>query len=125
MNKTLIAILLVVAIFSAGLLLGAAAKPTTVLHVVTVKWKDGTTPDQIAAAVNGVEKMAADYPGIRRIWLRPIKVQGTETGVTHAFVMEFTSEKALADYADSEAQKAWYKVYLPVRELSRTFDITN
>ena len=35
-------------------------KPKSVIHVVTVKWKDGTTPEQIKAAVSGVEKVAAE-----------------------------------------------------------------
>jgi hypothetical protein len=39
--------------------------------------------------------------------------------------MEFASEQALKDYANSEAQKEWYKAYLPIRERSTTFDITN
>jgi hypothetical protein len=126
MKKQYIAMVLAAVLLGAGLLVAAAAnKPTTVLHVVTVKWKDGTTQEQIDAALQGVEKLAADYPGIRRVWLRSIKVQGTETGATHAFVMEFANERALADYANSEAQKTWYEVYLPVRDQSRTFDITN
>jgi hypothetical protein len=39
--------------------------------------------------------------------------------------MEFESEDALKKYADSPAQKEWYKVYLPVRGESRTHDVTN
>jgi hypothetical protein len=39
--------------------------------------------------------------------------------------MEFASEQALKDYAGSAAQKKWYEVYLPIREASTTFDITN
>ena len=100
-------------------------KPKSVIHVVTVKWKDGTTPAQIKAAMDGVEKMAAAYPAIKRVWLRSIKVQSPEVGLSHAFVMEFESEEALKKYAGSKAQKEWYEVYLPIREQSRTHDITN
>jgi hypothetical protein len=39
--------------------------------------------------------------------------------------MEFADEKALADYKDSDAQKVWYKLYLPIRAQSTTHDITN
>ena len=99
-------------------------KPDSVIHVVTVKWKDGTTPEQIQKALDGVAKLAAAYPGIKNVWLRSVKVQG-EVGQTHAFVMEFASEQALKDYAGSAAQKEWYKVYLPIRDQSRTHDITN
>jgi hypothetical protein len=39
--------------------------------------------------------------------------------------MEFEDEEALKAYADSPAQKEWYKTYLPIRQESTTFDITN
>lgn len=123
--KTLVAAAAALAIFGVGVLVGAAGKPTSVIHVVTVKWKDGTTQAQIDSALKGVEKMADGFPGIKRVWLRSIKVQGPESGVTHAFVMEFESEQALKDYSGSAAQKEWYKTYLPIRDQSRTFDITN
>ena len=96
--------------------------PKSVIHVVTVKWKEGTTPKQIQAALAGVKALPAAYPGITRVWIKSIKVQGDKT---HAFVMEFADEAALKAYADSPAQKEWYKVYMPIREESTTFDITN
>ena len=66
--------------------------------------------------------LPSKYKGITRVWVKSIKVQGDKT---HAFVMEFTDEAALKAYADSAAQKEWYQVYLPIREQSTTFDITN
>ena len=96
--------------------------PKTVIHVVTVKWKTDATPKQIQAALDGVKALPAAYPGITRVWTKSIKVQG---GKANAFVMEFKDEAALKDYADSPAQKEWYKVYLAIREESTTFDITN
>ena len=89
----------------------------------TIKWKAGTTPQQIASALKGAETIANTYTGITRVWTRSIKVQGD--GYTHALVMEFKDEKSLKDYADSPAQKEWYKIYLPLREESTTHDITN
>ena len=111
----------------------AAEKPKSVIHVVTVKWKAGTTEEQIKKAVAGVEAAADLFPGMLRIWLRPLSVQGQPigkcepgaTGATHAFVMEFESEAALKKYAGSDAQKAFYAVYIDHREESRTHDITN
>src|SRR5687767_6571172 len=102
--------------------LAAQTEPKTVIHVVTVKWKTEATPEQIKAALDGVKALPKSYKGITRVWTKSIKVQGDKT---HAFVMEFVDEKALKDYADSLAQKEWYKVYLPIREQSTTFDITN
>lgn len=96
--------------------------PKTVIHVVTVAWKDGTTPEQIKAALDGAQALPAAYKGITRVWTKTLKAQG---GKANAIVMEFADEKALKDYTDSDAQKEWYKVYLNIRGSSTTFDITN
>lgn len=124
-TKTLAIAALALTVAGAGILAAAGTfnKPKSVIHVVTVKWKEGVTPDQIKTALTGVEKLAAAYPGIKNVWTRSIKVQGA--GYTHAFVMEFESEASLQKYSGSEAQKAWYKVYLPIRAESTTHDISN
>ena len=119
---------LLMTLIIAGLLsLGAATvsaqtAPKSVIHVVTVSWKTGTTPEQIKAALDGAQALPAQYKGITHVWTKSIKVQG---GKANAIVMEFVDEAALKAYADSQAQKEWYKTYLPIREESTTFDITN
>jgi hypothetical protein len=128
-------------LLAAGACLGAAAnrylKPKTVLHVVTLYYKDGTTEEQKKAVLDGVEKMASEIPGIRNLWLKPIKVQGsraekqpdgaTKTRMfTDAFVLEFDSEAAFKAYEEHPAHRAWSeKTYLPLRGYSYTHDITN
>jgi len=108
-------------LFGAGLLIGAhhIEKPSSVIHVVTVDWKNDASPQQIQAALDAVGKM--NYPGLKRVWLKSFKSQTKDA----AFVMEFESKKALEDYAGSPAQEEWYKLYLPIREASVTSDITN
>ena len=108
-------------VLGTGVLIGAhhIEKPKSVIHVVTVNWKNEASPSQIKAALDGVANM--NYPGIKRVWLRSIKSQTKDA----AFVMEFESEKALEEYAGSQAQKDWYELYLPIREQSITSDITN
>src|ERR1051326_3263977 len=86
--------------------------PHSVIHVVTVKWKADATPKQIQAALDGVKALPAAYKGITRVWIKSIKVQGDKA---NAFVMEFADEAALKAYADSAAQKEWYKTYIPIR----------
>jgi len=108
--------------FSSRDTLSAGTTPKSVIHVVTVSWKEGTTPEQIQAALEGVKALPKAYKGITRVWIKSIKVQG---GKANAFVMEFEDEEALKAYADSPAQKEWYKTYLPIRQESTTFDITN
>ena len=126
--------LLALVLSAAALALGSASAfaadtaPKSVIHVVTVAWKTGTTPEQIQAALDGAKALPATYKGITRTWTKAIKVQnptGTTLNRTHIIVMEFADEKALADYADSDAQKAWYKLYMPIRQSSTTHDITN
>ncbi|MDQ8204526.1 Dabb family protein [Pelagicoccus sp. SDUM812003] len=96
--------------------------PSSVIHVVTVSWKSDASDADIQAALDGVVTLAKEFDGIERVWIKTIKAQGERS---HAFVMEFKSEQALKDYAGSDAQKKWYKVYLPARDRSTTFDITN
>ena len=113
------------ALVAAAPLVAESTTPESVIHVVTLKWVDDATEEQIAAALKGVETLAEKFDGITRVWTRSIKVQGQEAGVTAAFVMEFKNEKALEDYAGSDAQKEWYELYISIRDRSRTFDITN
>lgn len=96
--------------------------PKTIIHVVTVAWKAGTTPEQIKAALDGALALPASYKGITHVWTKTLKAQGDRT---NAIVMEFADEAAFKDYTDSPAQKEWYKTYLAIRDHSTTFDITN
>ncbi|MCC7237164.1 MAG: Dabb family protein [Bryobacterales bacterium] len=123
--KAVLTAFLALTILGAGALVAAQkfGKPTSVIHVVTVRWKKDATPEQIKAALDGVEKVAATYPGIKNVWVKTLKVQGQ--GYNNAFVMEFASKEALDKYTGSEAQKEWYKAYLPIRDQSTTHDITN
>jgi uncharacterized protein (DUF1330 family) len=122
MTKRKIFAVSAVLIVAAAFLLAAPSKPKTVIHVISVQWKSDASQEQIDKAIKAVETM--NYPGLKNVWTRPIKMQLPE-GYKSIFVMEFESEQALKNYANSPAQKAWYEVYMPVREESRTSDITN
>src|SRR5437763_1387465 len=93
-----------------GMLVGssvfAAEMPHSIIHVITIKWKDDAKPEQIDAAIKGAQDMAKAYPGITRIWTKSLKVQGK--GYKNAIVMEFANEEAFQKYAGSDAQKKWY-----------------
>ncbi len=120
--------LLTLAAVACSLTLGAAvasaadSAPKTVMHIVTVSWKAGTTPEQIQAALDGAQAIPTTFPGVLRVWTKTIKQQGERT---HVIAMEFKDEQALKDYANSDAQKKWYEVYRPIRDRSTTFDVTN
>jgi uncharacterized protein (DUF1330 family) len=120
-KKTIFAVCAVL-LAAATFLLAAPKKPKSVVHVIAVQWKSSATPEQIEKAIKAVETMK--YAGLKNVWTRPIKMQLPD-GYKSILVMEFESEDALKQYADSPAQKAWYEVYMPIREESRTSDITN
>lgn len=123
----------------AGLMAAANkyGKPKSVVHVVTLYYKDGTTDEQKRAVLEGVEKMASEIPGIRNVWLKSVKVQGTHAErqpdgsykmrpFTDAFVLEFENEAAFKAYEDHPAHRTWSdRIYVPVRGRSSTHDITN
>jgi antibiotic biosynthesis monooxygenase (ABM) superfamily enzyme len=124
MTKKLLLVVWTAAMMTATSLFAADTQPKTVLHVITIQWKSNATPAQIEKAIQGAAALPTQYPGITRVWTKPIKKQLPE-GYANIIVMEFANEDALKKYADSSAQKQWYEVYMPIREESRTSDITN
>ncbi|MBI5084006.1 MAG: Dabb family protein [Acidobacteria bacterium] len=129
-----------VVLMALGAVIGVAAnkygKPKTIVHVVTLYYKDGTTEEQKKTVLDGIEKMAGEVPGIKNVWLKSVKVQGSvqikdaegklvNKNITDAFVMEFENEAAFKAYDDHPAHRAWEKVYVPLRGQSRSYDITN
>jgi len=122
--KKLFLVMLAASMMTAAGVFAADATPKTVIHVITVKWKSAATPAQISKVLEVVAAMPSQYQGVTRVWTKPIKKQIPD-GYNHVIVMEFASEDALKQYVDSPAQKKFYEVYMPIREESRTSDITN
>ncbi|MBI3886792.1 MAG: Dabb family protein [Opitutae bacterium] len=122
MKNFLRPLLVAAGLFAASATFAADSAPPSIVHVVTVTWKAGTAPEQIQAALAGAQALPAAYKGITHVWTKTLKAQGDRT---HAIVMEFADAAAFKAYTDSAAQKEWYKVYLPIRERSTTFDVTN
>ena len=103
----------------------AANRPKTVIHVINVKFKEDAKKEDVAKAIAAIETVAGKYKGIKNVWLTPITVQGGAAKFTHVLVMEFESVESLKKYTDSPEQKEWYKLWIPVRELSNTHDVGN
>lgn len=108
---------------------GAAAakntfqQPGTIIHLVTVKWKADSTPEQQQAALDGVKTMAGEIPGIKNVWIKTLRVQPRDYNA--AFAIEFADKAAADGYADHPAHKAWMKIYEPIHEESRSHQVTN
>lgn len=121
---------------AAGLAANRYAKPKSVIHVVTLYYKDGTTEEQKKSVLDAIEKMASEVPGIKNVWLKSTKVQGAYSEkqpdgsfkprpFTDAFVIEFEDQAAFDKYANHPAHKAFEAIYIPLRGRSSTDDITN
>jgi hypothetical protein len=131
-----VGLLLASACVTAGMAANTYTRPKSVVHVITMAFKDGTTDAQKQSAEAAFEKMAAQVPGIEHIWLKTAKAQGQfmdkqpdgsykPRPITNIFVIEFKDQASFDKYADSPAHKEFEKVYLPLRERSWTHDVTN
>jgi len=123
--KTVAALAGAAVLFASGVMVGQNKynKPKSIIHLVTIQWTPEASPEARQAAIDGVEKMAAEIPGIKNIWLKPIRVQPRD--FTAAFAIEFEDQAAADRYAKHPAHEAWNKVYLPVRAESRSQQVTN
>jgi hypothetical protein len=122
MQKSVFAVCVALCLLASALLAAAPAAPKSVIHIITVKWKADAAQADIDKAVNAVKTL--NVPGLKNVWTKPVKMQLPE-GYKQVIVMEFESEAALKAYSGSAAQKEWYKLYMAVRDESRTHDVTN
>ncbi len=98
-------------------------QPTSVIHMVVYKWKDGVADADKQKALDGVKDLAARIPGIKNIWLKTQRNQMRDfDGV---FAIEFARPEAAADYAESPVHEAWAKKWLELRQASLSFQVTN
>jgi len=135
MKKIVVGTFLLTLGLTTGALLAANkfGAPKSIVHVVTILWKEDSTPQQQQAALEGVKKMAGEIPGIKNVWIKSTKVQGRGPGkdgkpgrpYDTAFVIEFADQAAADRYVDHPAHVEWNKTYLPIREESTSHQITN
>ena len=123
--RILVGLLAMACVFAAGVVVGQQkyGTPKTVLHVVAGKWKADATEEQRKAALDCIKTMLDQVPGVKNVWLKTDRVQPRE--YNYVFAIEFESRAAADAYAEHPAHEAWYKVYMPIREESRSYQITN
>ncbi len=98
-------------------------QPKTVVHVVIYKWKDGVSDADKQKALDSIKELAGKVPGIKNIWLKPVRTQPREySGV---FAIEFVSLEAAADYAEHPEHEKWSKAWQEFREASLSEQVTN
>jgi len=86
----------------------SAATKGPVYHVVSLKFKEGTTPDQIKAVEEAFRQLKTKIPGVLTLhWGTNISAEKRNKGFTHCFVLTFGSEKDRDAYLVDPAHKAF------------------
>lgn len=98
-------------------------QPKSVIHLVIIKWKADVPDAEKQKVIDGVKEMAGKIPGIKNVWLKADRIQPRDFGT--AFVIEFENRAAADAYAESPIHNAWADHYLPLREESRSIQVTN
>ena len=84
-------------------------------HIVTLKLKEGATPDQIKAVETAFVALKTKIPGITSLhWGTNVSPEHHDKGFTHCFVLTFASEKDRDTYLNHAEHKAFGGVLGPV-----------
>jgi Stress responsive A/B Barrel Domain len=102
---------------------GKFGQPKTVIHVVSIQWKQGVSEAEKEKVFDGVKQMAAAIPGVKNVWIKSDRVE--PYGFDDGFAIEFRDAAAADAYAASPIHKSWNDLYLPLRASSVSIDVTN
>ena len=84
-------------------------------HVVSLKFKEGASKEQIKAVEEAFVALKDKIPGIAVMtWGTNVSPEKHDKGFTHCFVLGFQSEKARDEYLPHPEHKAFGKVLGPV-----------
>ena len=92
-----------------------AASGRQLYHVVSLKFKEGTTPQQIKEVEKAFEELKTHIPTITSLhWGTNTSPEKRNHGFTHCFVLTFAAEKDRDAYLVDPAHKAFGKIAGPV-----------
>lgn len=87
----------------------------TLFHVVSLKFKEGTTPEQIKAVEDAFAALKTKVPGVTSLHFGTnVSPEKLNKGYTHCFVLSFATEKDRDVYLTHPEHKAFGKVLGPV-----------
>jgi hypothetical protein len=93
----------------------AAEGKKTLYHVVSLKFKPGTTPEQVKAVETAFVALKDKIPGIKTLeWGTNVSPEKHDKGFTHCFILSFASEKDRDAYLPHPDHKAFGGVLGPV-----------
>ena len=84
-------------------------------HVVSLKFKEGATPEQIKAVEEAFAALKTKIPGITSLhWGTNVSPEKHDKGFTHCFVLTFAAEKDRDAYLVHAEHKAFGALLGPV-----------
>ena len=87
----------------------------TLYHVVSIKFKDSATPEEIRAVEEAFRALKGQIPGITSLtWGTNVSPEKRNMGFTHCFVLTFADDKDRDAYLTHPAHKAFGKLLGPV-----------
>src|SRR5437879_2054228 len=90
------------------------AKSNKLLHVVSFKFKTGTTAEQVDQIVTAFRELKKKIPGIKSFeWGTNVSPEKHDKGFTHTFILTFKSEKDRNDYLVHPEHTAFGKLLGP------------
>ena len=93
----------------------AQAKSGELLHVVSFKFKEGASKDQIKAVEDAFGALPSKIPGIASYtWGTNVSPEKHDKGFTHCFILGFKTEKDRDEYLVHPDHKAFGKTLGPV-----------
>jgi len=115
--KSTVGLLLLFSVFFSGIN-SCIAKPDKVLrHVVMFKFKDSATAADIRKVEEEFAKLPQKIGGIHNYeWGMNCSPEGLNQGLTHCFILTFTSEKDRDAYLVNPAHKEFGKILGPFLE---------
>jgi hypothetical protein len=125
MTHFYIAGILIIALILTALAIGAETPASSserdgkgeLLHVVSLKFKPGATPEQIKLVEEAFAGLKQKIPGIKSLkWGTNVSPEKHDKGFTHCFVLSFASEKDRDAYLVHDDHKAFGGVLKPVME---------
>ena len=91
------------------------AETARVFHVVSIKFKDTATKEQIKTVEDAFRGLKKKIPTIGSLrWGTNVSPEKHDKGFTHCFVLTFANEKDRDDYLNHPDHKAFGKILGPV-----------
>ena len=110
-------VVLAFCLMAAGTAFGQGSEGKLLRHVVCIKFKAGTSPEQIKTVEQAFRSLKTKIPQISSLeWGLNNSAEGRNKGFTHCFILGFKSDSDRAAYLPHSAHKAFGQVLGPVMD---------